>query len=86
VSSSDQFQGLSGGGGTITAVADGGIDVIAPIVLPNGAVLEEIRVLVTDLDPATNIDASLVEMGQGVSSATTCGPSARAAGTRRRSA
>jgi S-layer homology domain len=74
VSSSDQFQGLSGGGGTITAVADGGIDVIAPIVLPNGAVLEEIRVLVTDLDPATNIDASLVEMGQGVSSATTCGP------------
>ncbi|HTO75387.1 MAG TPA: S-layer homology domain-containing protein [Thermoanaerobaculia bacterium] len=74
VSSSDQFQGLSGGGGTITPIAAGGIDVIAPILPPNGAVLDEIRVLVTDLDPATNIDASLVGMGQGVSSATTCGP------------
>ena len=48
----------------------------APIDLPSGAAIEEIRVLVTDLDasPGSDIAASLNDFGQGVSTATTCGP------------
>jgi len=69
-SSSEQF---SWSNGTITATTNSTNMFVAALPVPNGAVLEEIRILITDTDPAADISASLLLFAQAVSGTQTCG-------------
>lgn len=70
-SSADQF---SSNGAVLTPALDNLTRFVAPVELPNGAVLEQAVIFVTSSDPFNGITASLMTYGFGTSTATTCGP------------
>jgi len=68
-SSTDAF---TSNGGPLTPSVDNTTTFVAPVHLPNGAVLDQVQVLVTDNDPFNDITASLLSFGHGPG--TSCGP------------
>lgn len=70
-STSDAF---TSNGAVLTPTVDNFTRFVAPIDLPNGAVLEQAVIFITNGDPFNGITANLMTYGFGTSTATTCGP------------
>jgi S-layer homology domain len=68
-SSADTF---SWSNGTITPTSGGETVFLAPIDLPNGALLYSVTLLIVDTDPASDIKASVFRFGQAVAATQTC--------------
>jgi hypothetical protein len=66
--------GFTSNGAVLTPTADNFTRFVAPVELPNGAVLEQAVIFVTSSDPFNAITASLMTYGFGTSTATACGP------------
>jgi len=70
--SADQYTSNQGVG--LAPTTDTTTTFVAPVQIPSGAVIQKIEILVTDLDPNSDITASLADFAQGVATATSCGP------------
>lgn len=66
--------GFTSNGAVLTPTADNTTRFVAPVELPNGAVLESAVIFLTSNDPFNATTASLMTYGFGTSTATTCGP------------
>jgi hypothetical protein len=65
---------FSSDGATVTPTAGNSSTMVAPIQLPNGAILESVRLLLTSNDPFNFTGASVRTFGFGTATAVTCGP------------
>lgn len=66
--------GFTSNGAVLTPTADNFTRFVAPVDLPNGAVLDQAVIFLTNGDPFNGITANLMTYGFGTSTATTCGP------------
>jgi hypothetical protein len=66
--------GFTSNGAVLTPTADNFTRFVAPVELPNGAVLEQAVIFITSNDPFNSTNAALMTYGFGTSTATTCGP------------
>jgi hypothetical protein len=68
-SSADLFAST---GGVLKPTVDTTTNLVAPVELPNGSVLEEVRLLVADNDPFNDISGYLSAFSQGAASSCAC--------------
>jgi hypothetical protein len=66
--------GFTSNGAVLTPTVDNFTRFVAPVELPNGAVLDQAVIFITNGDPFNGITANLMTYGFGTSTATTCGP------------
>lgn len=66
--------GFTSNGAVLTPTGSNTTTFVAPVELPNGAVLDQAVIFIDSSDPFNGITANLMTYGFGTSTATTCGP------------